>query len=546
MLDENLPNFFLKANTDGVKHHQAYYFSQHGSDPAPSYDLHHLDPASPDAKNTYAVALFDAHNLDVLFGEVLLRPGWTHPTLNQEEIRKNGGVAPPPQPILPTSFTVQLYEPDQQVEVVQKTSNWSNTNWYEFSLPQQTFRAPSASALDRARNDPAADATIPKLNFVWRRDSKLSKDMTCFLTGKSTDPDSKKKKNKEADIAVALFSGLKDLTVYESNLYRVEIEDYKGLELVLLLSAAVIKDVFFGRIQDAFHIDDYGRKNSSGGKIGRKNSPPLTPTGGYIAPATGPLIIQSPQQLQPSHVLPAQRPIQHHHQRPVAPSSRNDHRRQSLPPLQTTVPQKQQASVDDPRARWEIEQEAAHLRAQVDNERRAQLEQQRQQQKASEAEAKRLRKQQEAEEKEKRRKQAEVDKETERLRRKYGTQGQVIPPPAQPQRPHQRPQQPQAVPFRPHSQQQQHRPQPQQHRTSNLFSVPQGRVAQAPPPRPIQQGGWHAPARPPQQNAYFGGGGLLRPDLGQTLKQPKRSFFGLRTSGENVNSKVAKKKSSIF
>ena len=54
------------------------------------------------------------------------------------------------------------------------------------------------------------------------------------MTGKSTDPTGKKK-SKEPDIAVALFAGLKEITIYEPNLYRVEMEDYKGLEVVLLL-----------------------------------------------------------------------------------------------------------------------------------------------------------------------------------------------------------------------------------------------------------------------------------------------------------------------
>ena len=134
MLDENLPAFFLKPATDGVKHHQSFYLSHYGSDPAPAYSIHHADPSSPSPnhKNCYAAALFDAWNPEVLFGEVLARPGWTQPTLSQDEARKQGGVSPPPQPVLPAEFVVQLYNPDQQVRVELKEGKWgSSTEKYQ-------------------------------------------------------------------------------------------------------------------------------------------------------------------------------------------------------------------------------------------------------------------------------------------------------------------------------------------------------------------------------------------------------------------------------
>ncbi|TKA43975.1 hypothetical protein B0A55_13359, partial [Friedmanniomyces simplex] len=93
MLDDNLPTFFLKASTSGAKHQQNFFLSHHGSEPAPAYVLQHADPASlsPAHKNCYAAALFDSYNPEILFGEVLARPGWTQPTLSQEEIKRNGG-----------------------------------------------------------------------------------------------------------------------------------------------------------------------------------------------------------------------------------------------------------------------------------------------------------------------------------------------------------------------------------------------------------------------------------------------------------------------
>ncbi|KAI4741326.1 hypothetical protein E4T45_15015, partial [Aureobasidium sp. EXF-8846] len=204
--------------------------------------LRHGDPAT--SRNCYAAGLFDCYNPEVLYGEVLIKPEWSHPSLSQEEIRRNGGVPPPPMPILPSQFTVQLYNPDLQVTVTQKPGSWGGSASYEFSLPQLVFRTPSASTLDRTQDDPGASLVTPKLNFVWRKESKLAKDLTAYMTGKSTD-EVVKKKHRDPDIIVGLFRSLRELTVYEPNLYRVELEDPKGLELVLLLSAAVIKDLYF-------------------------------------------------------------------------------------------------------------------------------------------------------------------------------------------------------------------------------------------------------------------------------------------------------------
>jgi hypothetical protein len=113
MLDENLPAFFYRNSPDGIAHHNGIFFSIRGSDPSPAYSLRHGDPAT--SRNCYAAGLFDCYNPEVLYGEVLIKPEWSHPSLSQEEIRRNGGVPPPPMPILPTQFTVQLYNPDLQV-----------------------------------------------------------------------------------------------------------------------------------------------------------------------------------------------------------------------------------------------------------------------------------------------------------------------------------------------------------------------------------------------------------------------------------------------
>lgn len=121
-------------------------------------------------------------------------------------------------------------------------------------MPVQSFRTPSASTLDRTQDDPLASEITPKICFKWKKDSKLSKDLVCFLSGVSTNPDGSKKKNKEPDITVAIFRALKEITFYEPNLQRVELEDMKGFEVVLLLGAAILRDVYFGQIKDTFNI----------------------------------------------------------------------------------------------------------------------------------------------------------------------------------------------------------------------------------------------------------------------------------------------------
>ena len=525
--------FFLKQAVDKVKHHEAFLFTQHGSDPEAAYALTSVDPAANDAKNTYAVALFDSHNPEILYGEVLSKPGWSHPTLSQEEIRKNGGIPPPPQPIFPTDFAIQLYNPDQQILVKQQTTRWSSTVSYEFSMPQTSFRTPSASSLDRSQHDPGADPTIPQINFAWRKEGRMGKDMTCYLTGKSTDPTGKKaKKSKEPDIAVALFSGLKEVTIMESNLYRVEVEDYKGLEVVLLLGAAVIRDLFFHNPRESYHIvEPAGRKNSAGVR-GRAGSSPL-------APAVTPPVMTPQPPPQPQRPLQSQRPSQGPqgaalnglYNQPQSPPSRNDAKRTSLPPLQTN---NRPAPRLDPRAQWEIDAETARLKAQVEAEAREQRKQaeiaRRARRKQEQEEERKTRQFLENEERkrlhdeaERRRRKAEVDKETERLRKQFGDQSKLLPP-AQPQQRHSAPliqgqwQRPSATPV---PAQPSHRPSA----SSGPYLHPQG-------PQPAAS-----------QSAFFSNG-LPKPNAQQKMK--KKSFWGLRSSSEVNTSTLKKKQSSMF
>ncbi|KAK5166934.1 uncharacterized protein LTR77_007663 [Saxophila tyrrhenica] len=423
MLDENLPAFILKPSSTGVKHHRDFYLAQHGNDPVPSYSLQHADPASPSPahKNCYGAALFDAYNPEVLFGEVLARPGWTQPTLSAEEARRQGGVAPPPQPIIPTEFAVQLYEPDQQIRVSIKSSTFGSDS-YEFSLPETAFRTPSSSTLDHGQSDPASLNITPRINFVWRKESKLNKDLTCYMTGKSTDVKSKKSK-RDPDIAIALWRSMRELTIYEPNLARIGLEDPKGLEVTLLLSAVVIRDLYFSskdQLPELFNISDMGaRKLSSGG---RKLSNPRTAQAAAVPP-------NALHSQPPKNSVPQQTP--------------NEAKRTSLPRLQTTPPHSRQPSNQPPpmadlRAQWELDAETARLkaeqRAEQEAEARAAAARRKQREREDEAERRRLQRMVDEEAKAAQKKQVEIDRETDRLRKLYG----VKPLPnsqQQPQRP---------------------------------------------------------------------------------------------------------------
>lgn len=371
--------------------------SHHGSEATPEYSLRHPDPTLPGSKNRYAVALYDSYNPEILYGEVLLIPEWTQKTPSHEEIRPSGGVPPPPLPLLPAGFVIQLYNPDQQITVKLHPGSMISAAYWEFEMPQRSFRQPSNSTLDRTQSDPTASETTPKISFKWKKEGKLSKEYVCAISGKSTNPNGSKRKNKEPDIILALFRHLKEITIYEPNLYRIDMEDAKGLEVVLLLSAVVIREVFNSPLKDVFNISDISRTNSND-STSRKHSHKQHPIG-----APTPSMI--PTEAQGSQTLQGSRPGLR---------------------LQTQISNPRPPPTD-PRTQWEIDAETARLRKQVEHE-----EQERR--RAERAEAKRVEKMLEAEDREARRKQAEVDKETERLKKIYAAEQQQSPPNSKPPR----------------------------------------------------------------------------------------------------------------
>ena len=242
-------------------------------------------------------------------------------------------------------------------------------------MPQQSFRRPSTSVLDRTQSDPTASETTPKLGFKWKKDGKLSKDYVCSLSGKSTNPDGSKRRNKEPDITIALFRHFKEITIYEPNLSRVEMEDLKGLEIVILLGAIVIREVFSTNIREAFNITEPPTRRSSAEHHATTNS---------LSRPTNP-------------DLPPRR-----------------HRQSSLSvDLAPPPPGSGRPPPTDPRSQWELDLETARLRKAVEAE-------QRDRRRAEAAETQRVKRMLEEEERRAREKQKEIDRETERLKRVYG------------------------------------------------------------------------------------------------------------------------------
>lgn len=389
MLDENLPTYRFKTSSDNP-FHTVLYFTHHGSDPSPEYLIKRPRPST--SRNQYAFGLLDAQYADVIYAEILLKPEWSQPTLSAAEIRANNGAAPQIANV-PDTFAMSLYNPDQSIAVKQIPGSWGKSDIWEFEMPERSFKLPSASQIDQNSAESQVSELVPKVVLRWKRDGRMSRDMTCFMCGRSVGD----RKSKEPDITIALFRGKNEatMTIYEPNMARVDVEDRKGLEMALLMSAEVIRDLYLSPRQDPF--------NTSGsletGNRRRTNSPPKGP----------------------------------------AMSGALDNTRPASPPPRT---QQSPTQAVDARRQAEIRAETERLKAMVADEERRNQERKREQErknrereKQEEEEEKRIKKMLEKEEKERRKREAEIDKETERLRREYGVDGQDFPTPQLPPRP---------------------------------------------------------------------------------------------------------------
>lgn len=465
MLDENLPTFQFKQSNENPLS-SIVYFTQNGSEPAPEYVFKRADPSNPAASRRYAVALADPFAPDVVYAEVVVEPEWSQPTLSAAEVRaqqhQNGGASLAPQPMIPDNFTIYLFNPDQTVSVKYIPGSLTRSDSWEFEMLTQGFKMPSNSQLDRQKQngEPVADFR-PRVMFRWKKDGRLSKDMTCFNVGKSVG----KHKSKEPDITVALFKQGRAtaVTVYEPNLQRIDMEDRKGLDIVLVIGTEVIRDLYLApdKRPDLFNVGAAGPLPISTGR--RKNSRPSPPPAGPMM--AGALSQSAPQP----------RPLM---------STANVAASSSVRPSNADIDaetERLKAMVE----REEKERQAARQREDRERERRDREEQRRIQQMLDN------------EEKEKRRREAEISKETERLKKLYGTEGQDLSSG--------RPQGSPPLPTRP--QFQGRPPQQQQQQQQQQHPPPQGGSWNfaAPPQRPTSVGPGTGPFHSSTLNSLFAG-----------------------------------------
>ncbi|KYK56632.1 hypothetical protein DCS_03634 [Drechmeria coniospora] len=366
MLDESFPTYRVRPSSDSPLQ-TLVHFTHNGSDPSAEYLLKRPSPV--ESRNQYAVGLLDAHYASVVYAEVLIKPEWSQPTLSAAEVRANGTTSP--VPLTPDSFTMSLYNPDQTIVIKHRQGSWGKSDVWEFEMPERSFKVPSASRIDQDGGESEAPDLTPKVVFRWKRDGRLSKDLTCFMSGRCVGG----QKNKEPDITVAMFRigrNESKVTIYEPNMPRVDVEDRKGLEVSFILGAEVIRDLYLVPRHNMFNTAAAasGPTHVSGP---RKSSNPRPMPAGQMAFASGAMVDTSMS--------------------PAASSA-------------SRPPRVEATSAEENRKARERERR-------------------------DEEEQKRIRKMLEKEEKERRRREAEVERETERLRREYG----VPPPPPPPSGP---------------------------------------------------------------------------------------------------------------
>lgn len=340
-------------------------------------------------------------------------------------------------------------------------------------MPEQTFKAPSTSQIDQESATAGIAELTPKVLFRWKRDSRLSKDMTCYLTGRSYGG----KKSKEPDITVAMFHAHKQestVVLYEPNMARVEVEDRKGLEVVLLLSAEVIRDLYLMPRQNPFNTS--GAPVPVGSTTDAHSTTPVPPLSGRPSPQ------QQQQQFYASGALGGGGG-------PMSPPP--------PPPPAGSPPRR------DPQQQAAIDAETKRLQAMVAQEERKSRDRD-QRDKEEQRRIQQMLEQEEAERR--RRKQAEIDEETERLKRQYGL------PPLSP-----------TLPPRP--------PAGGGGGAPSWFGAPSGQGLPPPPPRPNSTGppppgGYYAGNNINSNNGYGGGSNYAGPSA-QAQQQHGRAYkFG--------------------
>lgn len=188
---------------------------------------------------------------------------------------------------------MSLHNPDSRVTLTQKPSSWASGPYWEFSLPKTSFLEPTGSKLDVDLDvTKRILSTVPLATFRWRKEGGvLSKSsLRCslihpsnitrldeFSGGSASDSHGRKKVSgsgsSEPDITVAIFSnginagksaGRGEITIFEPHLNRVEVEDRKGLEVTLVMTAMAIADIYFGDMRTGFNLGPRAPQNFTG------------------------------------------------------------------------------------------------------------------------------------------------------------------------------------------------------------------------------------------------------------------------------------------
>ncbi|RPA83104.1 hypothetical protein BJ508DRAFT_413758 [Ascobolus immersus RN42] len=516
-LDETLPIYRYQPDRNNPLR-TTISFSQNSSVPSPRYVKIHAE-STP---NAYQFSLHDSTFTDQVFAacSAILEP--LHGTLNVDTVRKERrkssfgleDSSSSSQFRIPSKATIRLLNPDFDITLTQHTpSGPFGTPYWEFALPLIPFSQPTPSLLDRS-----LPQTSELVYFRWKRDSVLSRSTLKCTYHPTPLPGSGKKGADEPDITIALFAnwegssketggvfqGKGELTVFEMNQRRLEIQDWKGLEVALVCTARCLADVWFGgNRRELFQVGASPVGTPSGGATTNG----AAPTNGYGMPGRTPSYPppQQQQQAMPGNYYPPEKqrpPAQQQPQRTAHSLPQHQQPSQQFRPASST-PRPQNQRPPKPR------QDAALLAAQ-------------------EREARRLQAQFEAEERAAAAaRQAAVDRETERLRREYEAEARRM---AELQRQRQQ----QAVPPR--------LPSRTQHRPSQSI------------PGAYPNGGLAVPQQTMTKRRSFLGlnlfGGRSKSDVGTLGAVPEGVQYVPANGGggrrKEKGNKLAKKKSSFW
>jgi hypothetical protein len=213
-----------------------------------------------------------------------------------------------PKVLLPAEFTLNLYNPDSSVRVELKHSTLRG-NYWEFSLPKRSFMFPTSSQLDAGYAPPVSERMV----FRWRKEGGVlsRQQLRCTLVSPGHLPGARGKEKKagatEPDITLCMYSGVGEkngrgeLVVYESNFRRVDIEDLKGLEMILVLGARVVNDIWFCATAISFNTHAISKKKSfSSSTMLLPPTPPVSPSNGLLQAGTFPRGHHQQQQFRPT------------------------------------------------------------------------------------------------------------------------------------------------------------------------------------------------------------------------------------------------------